>query len=254
MNIEMFLVTFKRDFRYLTWWLKGFEKYVRGINRCSILVPSEDIEELKRLVGASSGESGIPIRCLEGNEWPGKGFLWHMAQIMRAEEWCPEADVIVHTDPDRVFAFPYDRDHIVRDGKPIIVYGSYKWLREEVQANLDMWRQGVHNAIGWEPPQEVMRRMPIPHIKEVYPLTRTIVERHVRVPFDDYVKKQRNEFPQSLCEFNTLGAIAWSHLNEKYHWLNQQKGEYPPDVVINCWSHREPQPGDIEEFRKVGLE
>lgn len=252
MKTELMLVTFRRDYRYLTFWLRGFKKYVRGIDRCTILVPNPDLPELQRIVSESSGESGIPIRCLGGDEWPGKGFNWHQAQICTADEWCPDADVIVHSDPDRVFISPFTPDNFIRDGKPIIVHATYQWLFSQ-QANLMMWKDVAERALGIPCGMEVMRRMPIPHIREVYPSTRRMVELHTRLPFDEYVSRQRHEFPQGFCEFNTIGMVAWEYFRDRYVWLDQEKGEYPTDVVLNCWSHREPTPEESAKFKEAGL-
>jgi hypothetical protein len=172
-----------------------------------------------------------------------------MNQIIRADELCPEAEVIVHSDPDRVFIAPYCVGDVIRDGKPLIVHGSYRWLCNVVQANLDMWKTTTKQALGFEPEQEVMRRMPIPHIREVYARTREIIdEQHGDT--DRYMQSCRNEWVQTFCEFNTLGAVAWRDFYLRYHWLDQEKGEYPVDKVRNFWSHREPQPEEIEAFLK----
>src|SRR5688500_11539308 len=103
MNVPILYVTYAKDFKWLIFSLRSIEKFATGFSEVVILVPNQDLVELKALASALSGQSGIPIRCIGGDEWPGQGFLWHEAMICRADQICPDADIVCHFDPDVVF-------------------------------------------------------------------------------------------------------------------------------------------------------
>ena len=51
------------------------------------------------------------------------------------------------------------------------------------------------------------------------------------------MKSCRNEFPQTFCEFNTLGGVAHRYFQERYHWSNLMTQGYPfAGKVVQCWS------------------
>lgn len=248
MNVSLFIVTYRKDFGYLKYCLRSIAKFATGFDPV-LLIPNRDFD-----VAVSLVRDNCPsCRVISGDEWPGKGFLWHEAQIVRSDEWCPGADLIAHMDADCIFTEPCTPDAYIKDGKPIMVYATYTWLYTQ-QANLINWKVAAQNALGFEVEHEFMRRHPSVHIRDVYAKTRELIAEHNKIPVDDYIKDQKNSFPQSFAEFPTIGAVAWKHFNERYHWINQETDPWPANPMRQSWSHREPTADDLEAFRKLGLE
>lgn len=248
MTTDIFIVTFRRDFKYLQYCLKSIEKFATGF-RVVVLVPGEDFEEAVLLARLCPN---VQIAIRTGDEWIGKGFLWHMAQIMHAPQFCPKADFILHMDPDCIFTEPVTPEDYFVNGKPVLMYASYDWLVPQ-QMNLLNWKVACQNALGFEVKNEFMRRHPAVHYRKVYQAAQQAIEEHHRCPMDEYIQKQKNSFPQSFAEYPTLGAVAWKFFRKDYHWINQETHEFPPSKLKQLWSHREPTPEDMALFKQIGI-
>lgn len=247
MNVSLLIVTYRRDFPYLKYCLRSIATFADGFDPV-LVVPNQHFDEAVAL----TRENCFNCRVSSGEEWEGKGFLWHEAQIVRADEWCPKADLIAHMDADCIFTEKCTPDAYMHDGKPVMIYASYDWLFKQ-QANLMNWKVAAQNALGFEVENEFMRRHPSIHIPEAYKKTREMIEDHHRKPLDEYIKEQKNTFPQTFAEFPTIGAVAWKFFNEKYQWINQETEPWPHNPMRQAWSHREPTAEDMAEFRRLGI-
>lgn len=245
MKTSIFIVTYAPDYDYLIYCLRSIEKYCRNFHEVAILVPNEDLNELKEMVASIPGSSGIPFRCLGGYEWPEKGMCWHMCQIARADEWCPDADFIVHTDPDCVFTAPVTPETFIINGKPILQYESFESIGAR-HPGVNIWQNVTQNCLPFEVKYETMRQHGFTGRRDLYPKTRALVETKTGVRFDDYVKGCDNAYPQSWCEFVTLGNVIMKHFSYDYTLVNRalqtnpDLGLYP---IFQGWSHNPP---DVE--------
>lgn len=238
-STEIFICSFRKHFPYLVYCLRSIEKFAREFAGVTVLVPNEDLEELKRIAGTLTGESGIPIRCVSGSEWPEKGFLWHEAQVVRADEWCPSADFILHFDSDCIFTEPVSPARFFCQGKPILRYEAFSTIGVR-HPPVMRWKEAAEACLPFEVPYETMRAHTMTHIRDTYSKTRALVEQKTGVRFDDYVKSCRNEYPQTFAEFPTLGAVAIKHFANRYFLYDcgKQKNPDKQDVpVIQFWSH-----------------
>ena len=120
MKCEIFIVSFGRHFQWLEYCLRSIEKYASGFSGTTLIVPDVDEPMAKAMF------HGVTVKS--GPEWEGKGMLWHMAQVMRADEWCPDADFILHTDSDCVFHEPTTPDDFFANGKPMLFHESFRSL------------------------------------------------------------------------------------------------------------------------------
>jgi hypothetical protein len=235
---EIFLVTFQRDFEYLKWFLKSVEKFCSGFASLAILVPEQDYDELKKLVLEYKGD--ILIRCLKGKEWARKGMLWHMAQVCRADEWCPDADFVLHIDPDCIFLDHVTPETFIKDGKPILQYERYDSIGKQ-HGKLMAWKTATEKCLPFEIEFETMRQHPEIYRRDLYKKTRKLVEEKTGQPFDEYVKFCKNEFPQTFAEFPTLGSVAMHCFPNDYHLIdcatNPDAYKFP---VVQFLSHRKP--------------
>ncbi len=235
MKTDIFIVSCEKHYPWLSYALQSIAKFATGFNAINVLAPRGQEEGLFRLTDPI--ESGIPIIHHFGDEWPDKGMLWHMAQIMRAEEWCSDADFILHTDSDCLFTEPFSPDDYFVNGKPVLMHASFKWLINTQQANLIQWQMAAESALGWKVTQECMRRHPAVHPRKVYAKARECIHAHTKKSCDDYIMGCRNEFPQSYAEFPTLGAVAWKYFRDDYHWINQQDEPFPHSKLAQFWGH-----------------
>ena len=204
-HMEIFIVTFARDQEFLSYCLRSIQRYGMNIGGVTIAVPSHE----------RGGYTSLPAgyKIVYFDEPKGKGMLKHLAVKTRADEFCPDADVILHVDPDCMFWEPFQPQDFAPWNKPTIVRERYDVV---LNPNRKNWQQVTQNATGIKCPYETMVRHPQCHVRAVYKRTREIIEAHTGRAFDDYVLDGRNEFPQTYCEFNALGAVALQEFSDLY--------------------------------------
>lgn len=234
MKVSILIISYTKHFPWLKKCLKSIEKYASGFHEVCVCVPNEDLTEMAQIGAGYHG--AVPLRVSPYLDWPEKGMLKHFDVIFHADQFCPEADYICHQDSDTIWIAPVTPDDYIIDGKPVLMYASYQWLGK-IEPTILLWQDGAYRALGWMPQEEAMRRLPLVYTRDTYLLTRQCVERNVGRLISDYVKDQRNEFPQTVNEFPTLGAYAWRFMSQRYVWINQETEPRPKDKLFQLWGH-----------------
>lgn len=255
MNVELLLISCAKHFSHLTYAVRSIQKFACGFSQCRIMIPRDDFGKFDEQIMALAPPSGqVPILVDGFDEWPGQGMLHHMHIIMHSDEYCPDADIIMHFDSDWVFTEPVTPGDFLVEGKPLIMIASFDWLCSSVQANLRMWQEATENAIGKPVPFETMRWPRLLYWRDLYPAARKEIERHTGKGMVEFMRAQRNEFPQSFCEYVTLGNVAWRHFRNRYSWRDQRKDGFPtPWKIHQAWSHEPPTPANMELYKKLGI-
>ncbi len=251
---EILIVTYKKDMAFLQYCLRGIDKFATGFSGVTLVVPEQE-------KGLYNWTANFGVRLHYFNEIDGRGMLQHMIQKCRADLICPEADMILHLDADCIPWRPFTPADYMQGGNPILMRERYAYLLNPARRN---WQKVVHTALGFFPEFETMVRHPALHIAEVYAATRHAVEQQNGVSFDSYVIAGQNRFPQSWCEFNSLGAIAHKHFSDRYSFqdydrnkdcaecgvnpMGQHQYVYRKerDAIVETWTH-----GGIESYRKM---
>lgn len=132
----------------------------------------------------------------------------------------------------------------IHPGEEIAFMGA-NGLKSEMNRGQLMWKWTTEYALGWTPKVETMQAFPLFYSRWVYPRLRQIMNmRHGN--WEEYILGCRNEFPQTFCEFNALGAVARADFHSDYHWWELKSPiefkSYPPcrGHVIQSWSHGGP--------------
>ncbi len=243
--------TYRGDLPWFEVSARSFAKFARGWDCVKCIVPNRDFD----LFLPSCRENGIALCGFD--EWPGLGFNHHQAMQCYGDQHFPEAEIVWHIDADCVFTQPAtpadwlvgdkillpfcDFEHYVRD--PIKTgemqnFMGYRGTCSDFSRGQYFWKFAADFACGWPVIRETMQWMPIAHHRSVYPRLRKIIQDRHGLPFEDYVKSCRNEFPQSFAEFNTLGAVAHMHFEHLYHWHDVHAHGYPFwGKVVQSHSH-----------------
>ena len=241
MTTDILIVSCAKHFSWLHYALLSCKRFATDFRQVKVLVPEEDLSAMTPLLTELSQIDGISIRVQCYDDWPGKGFLRHEHVIMCSDEFT-DSDFIFHMDSDVMFVEPTTPDDYVVDGKPVLLHASYHWLVTEQQANLGMWKDGVEKSIGGTSDHEYMRRPQIVHHRKTYVKARERIEANTGKSCADYIRSCENAFPQTFCEFNTLGEVAWRYFRSDYLWPDQALGEFPkPHKVVQWWSHQSPE-------------
>jgi len=255
-------VTYKKDLKWFEFSARSYAKFAKGWNFAKCIVPKRDVKAFKPVCEANG------IEVWGGDEWEDKPFNWHQNMKCHADDHLPGADVIFHCDADSVFAQKCSPADWLPNGKVLLPYQNYDtFLRrligpdemsafmsgEYIDRDLGQynWRFAVEYALGRRVQRECMRWLPVAHRREVYQKTRQLIsERFPRGKFDGYVRSCRDTWPQSFCEFNTLGAVAHIYFEDSYEWHNIYKRGFPfVGKVIQSWSHgglnKKIKPGNV---------
>jgi hypothetical protein len=240
---EILIVTFKRDMDFLRYCLKSIRHFGSGFSGVTVLAPSHEkglYDWVKR---------DAVVKYFE--EPPGQGMMSAQIQKLRADEWCPHADVIVTMDADCMFFRHTTPAAFVKDWRCLMVREAYTDIGNP---NRHTWKHVTEKALGWQPEYDTMVRHPQVHPRQVYELTRAAVEVHTDKKFNEYVLGCKNDFPQGFCEWVTVGAVAHRYLPECYNMVDydhtedvkltgQAKGSFQyaykrtTDHVVEFWSH-----------------
>ena len=225
MNVPILMVTYAKDIEFAWASLRSIEKYATGFSGVKIIVPNPDVPAFKAIAGQAE--------VIGFDECPGKGMCHHMALICMADLFCNTADAILHLDADCLFTEPVSLEDYVIDGKPVLVRQRYSEFPE--QRTRYSWKKCILAATGIDPEWETMCRHPSVHLPETYRRTRFLIERTTGQNFLAYILSCRNIYPQTFAEFPTLGAVAFAHYPERYHWIDW--ANCPPAKLKDFWSH-----------------
>lgn len=243
-RVDILIVTHAKDLEFLRYCVRGLQRFSGGFGGITVAVPE----------GERGNYTWLPsyFRMAYYVDKPGKGMLQHLVMKCRADELCPDADMILHLDADCMPWEDFSPNDYKPWNKPLLVRERYAVLLNPNRRN---WQKTVLNATGLVPAFETMVRHPQIHLREVYRRTRELVQKHTGREFDDYVTSGPNHFPQEFCEFNTLGAVALMEFGSQYTVIDYNRaldaaecgqdfnGQwqyiYRPgrDKIIETWSH-----------------
>jgi len=233
---EIFIVTYAKDFQYLNHCLRSIKKFAKGFSGVTVLVPTKDAKELRQVIRKSGLEN---VKVKHGYEWAKKGMCWHLAQECRADVWCPDADYIAHFDSDCIFTKPVSPETFFKNGKPLLRYEPFATLGIRHPGTM-AWKIATENALPFPVNDEFMRGLPHIYHHSVYAKTRILVEQKTAMPFTEYVRSGRNEYPQQFCEYVTLGSVAAHEFRDDYYMVDLSKESNPdrsPYPVQQFWGH-----------------
>ena len=237
---QVFIASYAKDFPWLLHCLSSLKLFAHGFLPPVVAVPERDIEFAKRIALQSYPETSITTQ--KGPDGPGwAGFLKAQIAMMTADLHCPEADFIHLFGSD---CFVKDTCHpgeVFEGAKPVMLYNSYAHLAVHHPQTLG-WRAGTEHALGHPVEYEFMRRIPIVYPRGLYPEVRKYVANKHGKPFEHYIFDRVSH--RNCSESNILGAFAWYHARDLYHWVNlDEDNAYAesalrwPSNVIQFWSH-----------------
>lgn len=252
MTSALLWVTHAKDLPWFEVSARSYKKFAKGWRWAKCIVPTQDYAAFRQ----PCEENGIFLSSFD--EWPDKGFCHHMAMQMMGDLHFPEAEVIFHVDADTIFSRECTPIEWTTNGKILQPFIDFSELLttpaepDEMQSFMGftgkridfsrgqyLWKYAADWMLGFPTERCCMTWMPMIHRREVYAKLRQIV--NARFPnqgFEGYVRDARNEFPQTVCEFEALGSVANKFFTDFYQWHNIKVLGYPfAGLVVQCWSH-----------------
>lgn len=230
-----FIASYHRDFPWLKCCLRSLERWSVNFAPPVICVDSADLAGVKVII-AESYPGAIPV--VLDTPKNGTGYLRAQCAMLSCDLLDAEADYFWLFGSDTVLTgelSPYDlwsHDY----ARPVMPYTPHSSLGRITQH----WKEGVHAALGFEPENEFMRRLPLPYPRTLYPRVREALEARHGIPWGQYVHSTAagNQGYQSrFSESNVLGAYAWAHMHSIYAWVNTDEYSPTPAPLWQFWSH-----------------
>ena len=251
MKSALLWVTYGRDLPFFEASIASYQKFATGFDYAKVIVPKADEDSFRRLCDPA----GVHVVGID--EPPGKGMVMHMAMIMLGETHFPDdAGAIFHMDADCVFNQPATPADWLAGDKPIAVFRDFDKLLErpvdkdemftfmgytgrtiDLNRGAYLWKFAADFALGFPVPRQTMLRLPLVHLPKTYKQARQIIESRFNTDIVSHLLQQRNEWPQSFCEFETLGGVAHRYFENDYHWRQVDVQQLPPNKVTQTWSH-----------------
>lgn len=239
MNCEIFLRSYLKDREWCVFALRSINKFCRGFSGVTLIVADYDADGFKELERYTTADQ-LPVRLVT---YPGnrpKAMLECMAQLCYADQFCPHADLILHTDSDCVFKRPVTPESFMTDGKPQLLIRTFESLRGQPPA---CWEAPTSAALGIPASHEVMARHPAVHWRMLYPSLRQRVKSIHNKDFHDYAVGFENKFPWGFAEFPALGMWALATMEGSYHIIDvsgvpeDEIGIKYKDKLYQGWTH-----------------
>lgn len=250
MRVGLFIVSHAKDLPFFGPCARSYAKFASGFHRAVVCVPKEDAEAFKPVAEPCG------IEVIAYDDLKERSFLYHMVMKCRADLILTDCEFVFHIDSDCVFTEPSRPEDWFVNGKPILLYRKFADLLEgplkpdeersfmgctasalEMNRGQYQWKFAADFALGFPVKLETMQWMPIIHPRKIYGAMRGHIECRFNQPFETYVLGCRNEFPQTFCEFNTLGGIAIEFFQTDYIWTLLHDDKYPNYRIVQSWSH-----------------
>lgn len=225
-NTEIMIVSYAKDVPYLVYNLASIRKFARGFSGVTLVVPADEAAFFGGL-----DLTGCKLKTYQRVKDPLRWHLHAQAQKCHAEEHCPQAHFILHTDSDCVFTELVTPDDYFWNGLPIMCIEAYSRLKNS------QWQRVVEDVLRCRVKYETMRRHPQVNPRTIYPLLRRYLKLIHQREFDDYVLSLKPTFPWGFTEHNVIGAFALETHPEAYHWIDLAVSLEPHSKLRQFWSY-----------------
>lgn len=241
------VASYRKDYEWCHHLFASLHLNASGFLPPVVVVPSSDAEFFRKHVlpaypGSSVKTSDVPPQY---RKWVWADFMRAQAVMMRGDHYCPEADIVWLFGSDCFVNERLVPEQLMYGGLPVMPYSTYGELLRGHPACL-CWRQGTTRALGFEPENEFMRRLPLLYPKKLYPQVRRKVAQVFGSSLDEdgfdlaiYTQGTQRNFSES----NVLGAYAWQYRKDFYAWFLVDGFEYAkvakdfPTSTVQFWSH-----------------
>lgn len=230
-NVEIFIVSYAPDIPYLEYNLRSINKFCEGFSGTTVLVPEQDRKEFERLLLYTA--KPFTLKTYKVPKDKKKWHIAHQLQKMYADQWCPDADYILHTDSDCVFTKPTTPADYFRDGKPILCIEPFDRIGN------NPWKPVIDAALNIDSKYETMRRHGAIHHKASYVEFRSEMK-DLHGDLHKWWMSQKADYPWGVTEFNFIGNFVVTYPNHGYTFIDVSKELPPENHIFQFWSHKKP--------------
>lgn len=254
MNTSIFIPTFRRDIPYLIPCLRSIRKFGRGFHEVVVDAPIQD----KELVEPICHEFGACLMTHEG-ETASNGGLFQQLVKLKADIWCPDANVILYVDSDCCFIEQFQPEDYIASylgSKGFSFWRAILCMKpwsESSPDEINAWSLSTQQIMGFRCDYNTMVRHPAAHHAWVLPLFRDYIEKRFNKAFDEFVLSRSSGIRPGISEFNCLGSFVRQFYPHEYHLIDISKEGRPKDKLWQGWSRKGIRPEDEAVWKRLGL-
>lgn len=217
MNVDLFIRSYYKDFRWLTYSLRSIARYARGFRRTLLVIPQRSATRLNldSLVG------DIELQLCEDFD---DDYLGQQVTKLYADSYT-DADLICHLDADCLFVRETHPEHLLQEGKVLVPITPYCLFPKE-----RAWQSLSEEFMGHPVQYDFMRRQPFLFPRWLYAECRKHAETLHKQPLRTHVLTRR---PRGFSEYNVLGALAYYRFHSAFAW--QERSVWSPDESVCRW-------------------
>jgi hypothetical protein len=222
MKVDIFYKTYRNDLPWLEKSLQTLRQFWSRHRRVVVVCPPEDEAKVRGF--------GRDLKVIPVHEKGIRGYVFQQAVKLNAHHYT-DADYVVYCDSDCMWLKPTTPEtYIKANGKPEMLYTPYESVPEATQ-----WKGPTEQALGHEVFAEFMRQHPLVyHKKTLHKMDKWFVKKY-GMPASQVMIKFGPDW--GLSEFNLMGAWAWYHAHDDFHWVNTVTDAWNNDHLKQYWSY-----------------
>lgn len=227
---DIFYVTYRNDANWFRYSLAILRKNLTGWRKIVVVAPEQDRTIFDEI---TAGQSDITVHYIP--DWPGRGYHWQQFCKLSADQYS-DATYIGHMDSDVYIKEPTAIGDFFFNDKPGWLWAYYGDVRAD---DAGVWRKPTERAFGGPVEREFMEGFMFIFKRELYALCRQHIQRVHGVPCRAYIEAAANDGNVSFSEFNFMGAVAYVHAHDDYHWVDRNREPWPAGFhrTRQFWSH-----------------
>jgi ribosomal protein L32 len=226
-KVSILTVSYDKDLEWLKYQKQSFDKFCSGYHSYAVVSYPEDNERLQKWLN----DKRISSFTSNHSKNIKRGYMKQQIIKLHADEFCGDADYIMHVDSDCVFHTPNTPQDFFVDNKPIMLRTRYDGPSlKNNQARC--WQKVTEAAMKEVVEFEYMRRLPLIYPIGFYKAARDWFKNIHGKSVAEYIKDGNN-----LSEFNLMGAYCDKFLNEDFHWIDTDISAPPKQVLRQFWSY-----------------
>ena len=232
--IDLFIKSYRKDFKWLFYCLESIKKYAIGYNEIIIIIPEDD-EKVFNKFNFQLPERSFVHKVKEY----GNGYIFQQYVKMIANHYC-SADMIMYVDSDCVFTKKTDISKVVIDNKPEILITKWDKVGDAI-----CWKPVVQELFEREITHEYMRRHGLTYHRE----TLESLQMWFDLKFgglESYIMSKTR-----FSEFNVLGAYAHIFESDRYNFVDTDNWTYVDPVVKQYWSYSGLTESEENELKEI---
>ncbi len=204
MMVDLFIRSYWKDREWLRFCLDSIVRHCVGFRAVVLVLPASSRPWFRKF---AIPEDVRVHWCRSYRD----DYLGQQVTKLMADTFT-DATHICHVDSDCIFFRKTSPTDLLTDGMPRVMRCPYAILGRH-----HPWQRPTQRFLGWDVADDFMQHPPFLFPRWLYPRVREHSSSTHGVDIETYVTAQP---AREFSEFNVLGAYAWQHFRDQFHWID----------------------------------